>query len=248
MVESDETVRSAIRARLRELIAASPAGERLPSERDLSRRLGVARMTVRHAMDALVAEGLIQRRHGSGTYVAPQPFVRFLGLTSFTRDMRERGLTPGSQLLAFDAAVVADGVLAARLRVPVGDLVACFTRLRLGSGEPMAVETVWIPAARVPGLEPADLDGSLYELLARRYRIVTASASVTIEPVVPDARTRGHLAIPDDQACLRLRMVDSDSRGRVVMVADCVYRGDRYQLSADISGATFSSIHARRAG
>ena len=98
----------------------------------------------------------------------------------------------------------------------------------------MAVETVWIPAALVPGLEPGDLEGSLYELLARRYRLITGSAAVTIEPVLADEATRGHLGIADDQACLRLRMVDSDTRGRVVMVADCIYRGDRYQLSANL--------------
>ena len=232
---------------MRELIAGSRPGDRLPSERELSARWGIARMTVRHAMDTLVAEGLAVRRQGSGTYVAAQPMVRFLGLTSFTQDMRDRGLVPASRLLAFGIQP-ADATLAARLRVPPGERTVSFTRLRLGNGEPMAVETVWIPAMLIPGLEPADLDGSLYELLARRYRIATGAASVTIEPVLPDARTRALLAIPDDQACLRLRMIDSDARGRVVMVADCIYRGDRYQLSADIAGAAFSSVQARRAG
>ena len=71
---------------------------------------------------------------------------------------------------------------------------------------------------------------------------------MTIEPVLPDPRTRELLAIADDQACLRLRMIDSDARGRVVMVADCIYRGDRYQLSADIAGAGRSSMQALRAG
>jgi GntR family transcriptional regulator len=204
-------------------------------------------MTVRSAMEGLVAEGLAVRRHGSGTYVAAQPMVRFLGLTSFTQDMRERGLVPASRLLGFDIHP-ADPTLAGRLRVPPGERIVSFTRLRLGSGEPMAVETVWIPAMLVPGLEPTDLDGSLYELLARRYRIATGAASVTIEPILPDARTRALLTIPDDQACLRLRMIDSDARGRVVMVANCIYRGDRYQLSADIAGAALSSMQARRAG
>jgi GntR family transcriptional regulator len=246
-MERETPVRETLRARLRELIAASSAGDRLPSERELGARWGVARMTIRHAMDDLVGEGLVERRHGSGTYVAPQAFARFLGLTSFSQDMRERGLVPSSRLLAFGTAP-AEPALAAQLRVPAGERVVSFTRLRLGSGEPMAVEAVWVPAALVPGLEPGDLEGSLYELLARRYRIVTGSASVTIEPVLPDARTRGQLGIPNGQACLRLRMVDADPRGRVVMFADGVYRGDRYQLSANISGAAFSSIQARRAG
>lgn len=247
MTELDDSTRHALRARLRELIAVSAPGDRLPSERELSLRWGVARMTVRHATDALVAEGLVERRQGSGTFVLPRTPLRFLGLTSFTQDMQERGLEPGSRLLAFDVAPAEAG-LAARLRVPAGERVVGFTRLRLGSGEPMAVESVWIAAALVPGLEPADLDGSLYELLARRYGIVTGAASVTIEPVLPDPETRERLAIPDDQACLRLRMVDADTRGRVVMAADCVYRGDRYQLSANVSGAAFSSLTDRRAG
>ena len=247
MTEREGSTRPALRARLRELIAMSRVGDRLPSERELSLRWGVARMTIRHATDALVAEGLVERRHGSGTYVVPQPLVRLLGLTSFTHDMRERGLVPSSRLLAFES-FDADGGIATRLRCPIGDRVITFTRLRLGSGEPMAVESVWIPARLVPGLGPDDLGGSLYELLSRRYHLVPGAASVTIEPVLPDAATRPLLAIPREQPCLRLRMVDSDARGRVIMIADCVYRGDKYQLSADVSGAAFSSILARRAG
>lgn len=231
---------------MRELIAGSRPGTRLPSERELAARFGVARMTVRHAMDTLVAEGLAERRQGSGTYVAPQPVVRFLGLTSFTQDMRERGLVPGSRLLAFGVVAV-DAALAARLRVAPGERALAFTRLRTGSGEPMAVETSWIPAALVPGLAPGDLDGSLYELLARRYRIVAGAATITIEPVLPDAETRALLAIPDDQACLRLRMVDADTRGRIVMAADCVYRGDKYQLSAQVAGPALGGVGQRRA-
>lgn len=247
MAEHDESIRLLLRARLRELVAAAEPGERLPGERDLCARWGVARMTLRHAMDTLVAEGLLERRQGSGTYVAPNPAVRILGLTSFTQDMRERGLIPGSRLVAFEVAP-ADGTTAGALRIPLGAPVVGFTRLRTGSGEPMALETVRIPAALVPGLARGDLAGSLYELLAKRYGIVTGSATVRIEPVLPDARSRELLGIGPEQACLRLRMVDADPDGRTLMLADCLYRGDRYQLSATVGGAAYSSVFARRAG
>ncbi|WP_344753242.1 GntR family transcriptional regulator [Leifsonella bigeumensis] len=247
MSPTQASMRHSLRARLRELIAAASVGDRLPSERDLSARWGVARMTLRRAVDALVAEGIVERRHGSGTYVTPQPFVRLLGLTSFSQDMRDRGLVPSSRLLAF-RVVPADGTLAGQLRIPIGDPVLSFTRLRLASGDAMAVETVWIPQKLVPGLGGGDLGGSLYELLAERYRIVTGAAKVSIEPVLPEPRVRELLALDDEQACLRIRMVDSDTRGRVIMIAHCIYRGDRYQLTADISGAAFSTIQARRAG
>lgn len=242
--QSSAPTRLLLRARLRDLVSTMQVGDSLPSERDLAETWGVARMTVRGAVDTLVAEGLVERRHGSGTYVMPRPLVRALGLTSFSQDMRERGLVPGSSLLAFTTQP-ADAALARQLRIPPDEPVFHFTRLRLGSGEPMAVETTWIPVAYVPGLAERDLAGSLYEVLASRYRIEMGAARVSIEPVLPDGRVRDQLGIPADQACLRMRMVDSDARRRVLMVANCVYRGDKYQLTADVSGAAFS---IRRAG
>jgi len=236
----NEVTRQEVRALLRELIASAEPGDRLPSERGLSLRWDAARMTVRHATDALIAEGLVVRRRGSGTYVLPPPVVRFLGLTSFTQDMRDRGLVPSSRLLDFEAEA-AEGTIAARLRVPVGETVQRFTRLRMGSGEPMAIETVWIRSAFVPGLARADLDGSLYELLASRYGLVPGSADVTIEPLLPDVATRQVLDVPEQQACLLMRMTDADRGGRVMMVADCIYRGDRYQLSAHVPARAFTT-------
>lgn len=234
-----EITRQELRASLRELIANARPGDRLPSERALSRRWNAARMTVRHATDALIAEGLVVRRHGSGTYVLPQPVVRFLGLTSFTQDMRERGLVPSSRLLRFEVEP-ADATTAARLRVPVGESVHRFTRLRMGSGEPMAIETVWILSNLVPGLAPSDLDGSLYELLSSRYGLEPGSADVTIEPVMPDEEARQALGITSRQAGLFMRMTDADRDGRVMMIADCIYRGDRYQLSAHVPARAFT--------
>jgi GntR family transcriptional regulator len=127
------------------------------------------------------------------------------------------------------------------LRVPIGEPVNRFTRLRLGSGEPMAIETVWIRSTLVPDLAPADLDGSLYELLACRYGLVPGSADVTIEPLLPDDATRQILHVSEQQACLLMRMTDADSSGRVMMIADCIYRGDRYQLSAHVPDRAFAT-------
>lgn len=237
--------RQHVRVQLEQLIAEMRVGARLPGERELSERWQVARMTLRGAVDALVTEGLLERRHGSGTFIVPRPLVRALGLTSFSQDMRERGLVPGSRLLAFGTHPV-DAGLAAQLDLPLSEPIYHFTRLRLGSGEAMAVETTWIPVRYVPGLSETDLDASLYEVLASRYRITTGSARVSIEPVLPDAKVRAQLGISADQACLRLHMVDSDTRGRVIMVANCVYRGDKYQLFADVSGAAFTKSRSYR--
>ena len=161
---------------LRELIATAQPGSRLPSERELSTRWNAARMTVRNAMDALIDEGLVVRRHGSGTYVLPRPVVRFLGLTSFSQDMRDRGLVPSSRLLAFELEPAGEPV-AERLMVEPEETVLRFTRLRLGSAEPMAIETVWIRSALVPGLAATG---------PRRLTLRAAG-----RPLRPGARLRG---------------------------------------------------------
>lgn len=233
---SNAPTRDLLRARLRDAVADRSPGSRLPSERELAAEWGVARMTLRSAIDELVAEGVLERRHGAGTFVAHRPVLRVLGLTSFTQDMLARGLVPSSRLLDF-RTIEADGPTAQGLQVPEGSSIFTISRVRLGSGEPMAIEKVRIPVAYVPGLTLADLDGSLYAVLAEEYGIVASAASMVIEPILPDAESRRELGIGSDQACLRLLMVDADRRGRVVMLATCLYRGDKYQLRADLTGS-----------
>lgn len=232
---SKAPTRELLRGRLREMVSELQAGTRLPSERDLAAEWGVARMTLRAAVDALVSEGLLERRHGAGTFVSFRPVLRMLGLTSFSQDMRSRGLVPSSRVLEFQT-IEADAALAERLDITAGSPVFTITRLRLGSGEPMAIEKVRIPVTYAPQLSAADLEGSLYEVLASRYKIVANAASVLIEPTLADERSRGLLNIDETQACLRLRMVDADRTGRVVMLATCLYRGDKYQLRAEVTG------------
>ncbi|MFH8252726.1 GntR family transcriptional regulator [Microbacterium sp. B2969] len=225
-----------LRGRLRDLIAELGPGRRLPSERDLSADWGVARMTLRGAVDELVAEGLLERRHGSGTYTVFSPVLRVIGLTSFTHDMRSRGIEPSSRILDF-RTITADDALASRLHIPVGSPVFWVSRLRLGNAEPVAIESVRIPVSYAPQLTRADLEGSLYEVLAARHALVASAASMRIEPVLPDPASAELLGIGGDQACLRVRMVDTDRTGRVVMLATCLYRGDKYQLRAQVGGA-----------
>lgn len=237
--------RDTVRGRMRDLVATLSTGQRLPSERELSERWSVSRMTLRQATDLLVSEGLLVRRQGTGTFVAGRPMIRALGLTSFSQDMRSRGLRPGSLLVSF-RTLPADAALAGALQLSLGEPLFQFSRVRLGDGVPLAVETTWLPEALVPGLTEADLSGSLYELLVNRYGIVTSNARVSIEPLLPDEPVQTLLGIDADQACLRLRMVDSDAAGRVIMVANCVYRGDKYHLRADVSDAAGSPAGAAR--
>jgi GntR family transcriptional regulator len=235
-VIEDPSVQDVVRAHVHGLISEARPGDRLPAERELSERWGAARMTIRRVVDGFVADGLVERRPGSGTYVRRQPVVRSLGLTSFSEDMRERGLMPSSRLVEFTREFDVPKI-AEQLNVDKRAAIVHISRLRLGSGEPIALEDIWIPETFVPGLTRADLAGSLYTVLYRRYGLAVDSATVLIEPTIPDARVSSLLGIDQSQACLRLRMTDVDSRGRVLMLAQCDYRGDKYRLTATVDRA-----------
>ena len=222
-----------IRALLLNLIGTLPEGAALPPERELSPRWNVARMTLRRAVDELVLEELLVRRHGSGTYTSRPTVAKSLGMMSFSEDIRRRGLRPGSRTLEFRRAT-AERAVARRLRIPVGDPVLTFTRLLLADDVPMVVERTTLPGGHVPGLEADHLDGPLHELLAGRYGIELVGGTAKLASVMPDAETAGWLDIPTTQPCLALHGVGFDRRERVFEYTSAVYRGDRYAFSTEL--------------
>src|SRR6266481_7003141 len=125
------------RDRILDLIEGLEVGSSIPSERHLTGDLGVSRLTVRAALDDLVRDGYLERRHGSGTYVTEPKIAQPLTLTSFSNDMRRRGMTPGSRTLEL-TTTVAGARLAHRLQVSPAERLIRVKRLRLADGQPMA--------------------------------------------------------------------------------------------------------------
>jgi GntR family transcriptional regulator len=222
---------SQLRAILLDLVAEAGVDHPAPSERELMTTYGVARMTARRAVDQLVAEGRLYRVQGKGTFVARPKIEMALRLTSFTEDMRARGLRPGSREL--DRRLVpAGGALAKELKISPDDGVVILERLRLADGLPMAIERSHIPAAAAPGLLEADLTGrSLYDYLEREHGIVLDAGEQLIEAVVVDPTDARVLTIPPRTPALLLTR-RSLTRGVPVEYVVSTYRADRYQLRA----------------
>lgn len=238
---------AATRAQLLELLGTMSDGESLPAERELAARWNVARVTLRRAMDDLVVEGVIARRRGSGTYLTRPRLIRRLAMTSFTEDMIRRGRVPSTRTLEFRQRK-ADRAASQRLRIPIGEPIFAFSRLRLADGEPMAIESSMIQASFVPGLTAADLENSWYELLGDRYGIHIERAAFNIEPILPDAKIASWLGVPTTQPCLRIKIESLDGRGRIVEAGESTFRGDTYSLSAELSApARGESTHPRTA-
>jgi GntR family transcriptional regulator len=201
----------------------------IPSERELSQRYGLSRMTVRQAVDHLVSEGRLYRVQGKGTFVARPKIEMPLRLASFTDDMRARGLAPGSRDLDRHTAP-ASAHLARSLGIEPGDPVHVIERLRTADGIPMAVERSHIPEAVAPGLAEEPLTNrSLYDVLAHRFGVMLDSGEQTIEAGIADPADATLLELPAGSAVLLLQR-RSFAAGVAVELALSTYRADRYQL------------------
>jgi len=223
-----------VREQLERLITGLAPGEPLPAERDLARDLGVARMTLRRAVDLLVDEKRLIRRQGSGTFVAGAKVTQRLTATSFSADMRARGLRPGSRTIEARRSP-AGMMLAGLLDVPPQTDVLYVRRLRLADDEPMAVEDLHVPATVAPGLTGEDLDGtSFYDLLEQRYDDPVASGTQTIEPALAGPAEAALLGVEPGSPVLLFERTSRVRSGGVAEFVRSTYRGDRYRIVADI--------------
>jgi GntR family transcriptional regulator len=223
------------RQRVLELIDQLQVGEAIPSERRLSSELGVSRLTLRAALDDLVRDGYLVRRHGSGTFVSEPKIAQQLTLTSFSEDMRRRGMTPSSRTLELTVSP-AGARLSSRLQVPPEDHVTRVRRLRYADGETMAIETLHVPRRLVPELTPEDLENrSFYQLLEERYEILIASGVQTIEPTVTDEEESALLGVPVHSPAFLFERTTRDESGRVIELVRSIYRGDRYRLITELT-------------
>src|SRR5579864_6758694 len=132
------TKQSHTRQQVLDLIERLGVGSAIPSERQLSADLGVSRLTVRATLDELAREGHLVRRRGSGTYVQQPKIAQELTMTSFSEDMRRRGMVPGSRTLSLTRQL-AGARLGRLLRVSPGEEILVIKRLRLADGETMAI-------------------------------------------------------------------------------------------------------------
>ena len=157
-------------------------GDKLPSEVEIANALGVSRMTLRQALSAIEAKGLIDRRRGrfGGNFVAAPRFeFDHASLPGFTEQMRRIHVEAGAQVLRATTHRPAADVRQA-LGLSRGAQVHEILRARSANGEPIVLEEAYLPAAMFPGLLSADLTGSLYAVM-REYNASPFSADEELE-------------------------------------------------------------------
>jgi GntR family transcriptional regulator len=219
-----------LRAILEGLIATLEPGDPLPSERELAERYDLARMTVRGEITRLAAAGLVHRVQGRGTFVAQARVAQEAALSSFTEDMRARGLTAGSRLLRQDV-VAAEPAVARRLALEPGSGVVRIGRVRTADGEPLGIEEAFLPLPRFAGLETADLEGgSLFEVLEERFGAMPVFAEQLVLAAAIDGDDAAQLGVASGHAGLRFQTLMFDGDERPLIDAWSLFRGDRYEI------------------
>lgn len=208
-------------------------GDALPSERVLAARVEMSRVTVRKAVQHLVRDGVLVQRHGSGTYVAPQPHrveQSLSHLTSFTEDMARRGLAVRSSWLDRGLYPPSPEEIVT-LGLSAGENVARISRLRIAGDTPLAIERATLAAQFVP--DPHAIGASLYAYLGQAgnwpVRAIQRIRAVSIG--ADDAALFGVAA---GAAGLHIERTSYLASGRVVEFTRSTYRGDAYDFVAEL--------------
>ncbi|MEM8665225.1 MAG: GntR family transcriptional regulator [Pseudomonadota bacterium] len=205
----------------------------LPPERELAQLTDLSRVTVRRAIQELVSQGLVEQRQGSGSFVrtASGRVEQSLShLTSFTDDMRRRGMVTTQRWLERAIALPSPEEMLT-LGLASGDRVARISRLRLAEGKPMAIERAALPLHVLP--DPMMVTQSLYDALEARgerpSRAVQKISAVNLSP-----RDAGLLGVRDGAAGLNIHRISYHDEGHVTEFTRSLYRGDAYDFVAEL--------------
>ncbi len=220
-----------IQGAIRERIDAGELkpGDAVNSERELAKIHGVSLMTARHALAGLESEGMVERRRGAGTFVAP-PRIHFNKLMSYTEQMSSRGLAPNSKVIA-SKIIDDEDEIAARLNLPAASRMVKIERIRHTSEEPFALEACYLPADDFPGLVRAPLARtSLFATLERDFGVEITYADEEVDATAADTRVAQLLEVPRGSPVLRIRQVIHASNGKAVVYVIGFYRSERHSL------------------
>ena len=204
-------------------------GQRLPSERDLADDYEVSRMTLRQAITLLVEEGILERRVGSGTYVASHRVQeKMRGTTSFTEIVRSQGKTPSSQLISYQRKTANETEIQ-QLQLKATANVVRMERVRFADNVPLVFEVASIPEKLIQSFNQEDITEHFFQTLTDNgYEI--GKSEQTIYAKNASERVANYLKVPKNHAVLALTQVSYFTDGRPFEYVHSQYVGDRFEF------------------
>lgn len=205
-------------------------GEKIPAERVLAGEFGVSRMTLREAIQTLVDEGVLERRVGSGTFVANQKVQeKMSGVTSFTELMKAQGKEPSSKTISYHLTVPSKAE-AKRLKLKAGERVLRMERVRYGSGVPICYEVATVPADLVANFSKQEVTSSFYRTLEEKADLHPGHATQAVSATNATEKIANYLAIRRGDALLRMTQISYLQDGRPFEYVHTQYVGSRFEF------------------
>jgi GntR family transcriptional regulator len=226
---------------LREQLAEGRFQRGLPGELHLMKEFGVARVTVRRALERLASEGLIHRAPGRGT-VAVEPALplaaRAAGqrahLTGLLENIVNMGLRTQAKVIDCDV-IPAPAAVARELALPAGSPVQKAVRLRSSGAGPLAFITTYVPQALATGFGRRELAKKPLLLLLEGAGVKIGRARQVISARLADVGVARHLEVEVGSALLAVNRLVYDMQERPVQWLQGLYRPDRYQYEMQLS-------------
>jgi len=211
-------------------------GEALPSEAELGNSHGLSRTAVRQALGQLVAEGLVQKEKGRGSFVRRAPIAEFTvqELRGFFDEMTEKGHSVSERVLEQEL-VTAPPEVAGDLQLPMGAKAVRLFRVREVDRIPICETETHLPASRFEAVAGMDLSGkSLYSILKTEFGVVPAGGTRTMESVAAGTVTAKNLGVSAGVPLLKLTALNYDEAGIPFEYFTAVYRGDSTRFELEV--------------
>lgn len=212
-----------------------PAEARLPRETEIAATYGVSRMTVRRSLEGLERGGLIRRLHGVGTIVTPPDApvaVDLSSMISIAEQIRRQGQEPRT-VIDVQTIATPTPLIRKALELDATATATVVRRVRFADARPMLINTSWLPTAKFPGLDRAELiDGSLWQTLVTNYGVTPAATEEYFELVDASADEARLLHVEEGDTLIRVTGTTFDVEGIAVERCFSVWAGNvRFHFS-----------------
>ncbi|MGO4886294.1 GntR family transcriptional regulator [Anaerobacillus sp. MEB173] len=205
---------------------------KLPSEQELMRQYSISRSTVRKAVEQLVHEGILEKKHGIGTFITVKPIQDWLGnLSSTTETLRKMGVKPGAKLLSH--GIITPSQELSHLK-EFGDIYF-IKRIRYADNIPMSIENHYYPIKIGKQLIKFNLnEATLYDILEKELGLYLSEANQVITSGKLSKEDSNYLETSNKNVLVSDRMI-TDNNGRWVEYFKAYYRADIYSFNIKLS-------------
>jgi GntR family transcriptional regulator len=220
---------------LRELINSHQysVGDQFLTERMISERFEVSRVTANKALSILIDEGTLELRKGLGTFVCDEPkHFPTSHLVSFTHKMLAAGKKPSTQVLQFKTATsrAVSAEISKNLNLDPGEKLYYMKRLRLSDDIPLILESHYLRERFCPGLRKDVLKGSLFDIMTKKYKLNIAGVDETILATTIRDKNSKSLNVQHGAPGFFMYVIGYNDTKIQVWIANVIFRGDAFEL------------------